>query len=790
MLRNFLLTTLRNLRKHPLYSVVNIAGLSIGIACSILILLWVHREMSYDKFHPEYDRTYQVWMHAQYTDELTSWRSVPLPLYHTLKDEHPAIESIAVSDYFAEDHLLSIGEKRINKQGHYVSEEFLSMFPFETVSGQPSTGLLDDPSSIVLTESTARALFENTDAVGKVVQLDNDTELTVTGILKDLPGHSSFQFDFLVPWKKFEQISSWVRENTDNWSNYYFQVYLTLRDPSVRGEVEASISDMLSRNGETDAERELFLLPLEEWRLESSFVNGVQSGGLIVYVRLFGGVALLILAIACINFMNLATARAERRAREVGVRKSVGSTRGQLIAQFLGESILLAALAYLIAILLVELALPYYNDMLNNKLSIDYNSMEFWVITVVVILVAGVLSGSYPAFYLSSFKPVRTLKGAIFPGRQRGILRKVLVTTQFVMSLFLLVSTVVIYQQIELVRDRELGYNVQNLIMLDYTEPMHANYEAMKRDLLASGVVSAVTKTNTAVTSVNSNNFVEWPGKPPEKNILFSTLATDYDFTETMDINVLEGRDFSRDFLSDSMAILVNKEALDVMGLKDPVGTQLRVWDDNYTLVGVIDNLLTGSVFRETKPMFVVFDPEWAEKLNIRLSGALPVDESLSRIEEVIAGYNDNYPFEYEFLDEVFESKFSLINLTQRLAGAFAILAIIITGLGLFGLATFMARRRVREMGIRKVLGASVGDLLGMMNREFIWLVVISFVISVPLTYWMLDNFLSQFDIRTGISWWVFLIAGFALMIFTTLIVSRQVHRAALLNPTVSLREE
>ncbi len=789
MLRNFLLSTLRSLKRYRLYSIVNISGLAIGIACSLLILLWVHRELSYDTFHKDHDRIYQVWMHARYTDELSSWRSVPLPLYQNIKGKHSAIEEVSVADW-GEDHLLGNGQQKIKRMGHFVGEEFLSLFSFRTVDGLDASVYLSDPSNILLTESAARALFGEEDPIGKVVELDNESQLNVAAVLEDPPLNSSLQFDFLVAWKHYEQNSSWVGENTDNWSNYYFQVFVKLRSGDDMAEVESSLRDLLTDNGQTDAERFLFLLPLDDWHLKSSFENGKQAGGLIVYVRLFGGVALLILAIACINFMNLATARAERRAREVGVRKSIGSSRRQLVVQFLGESLLIATIAYLIAILLTELALPFYNEMLNNKLSIDYTAPEFWVLTLSVILIAGILSGSYPAFYLSSFSPVRTLKGAVFSGRNRSIPRKVMVSLQFVLSLFLLVSSLIIYQQIELVRSRELGYDTENLIMLDYTDPMHDNYSALKRELLDSRSVQSVTKTNSPVTSVNTNNFVEWPGKLPEENVLFVTLATEYDFSSTMNVKIIEGRDFSPDYPSDSMAILVNQAALDIMGLDDPIGARLEVWGDGYTLIGVFENLITGSVFQETKPMFVIFDPEWAEIMTIKLNGGTSLKESLAEVEQIVGKYNEAYPFDYKFMDDVFDQKFNAINLTQKLAGTFAILALIITGMGLFGLATYMAQRRMREMGIRKVMGASVTDLLTLINGEFVILVIVSMLISIPLTWYALDRVRGQFDRRTNIPDGVFLAAGMLLLVFTILIVSRQVYRSATLNPTVSLREE
>lgn len=788
MLKNFFNITFRNLRKNRLYSIVNIAGLAIGISCSMLILLWVNREVSFDKFHPNHEQVFQVWMHAKYGEEISSWKSVPLPVHEALKNEHPAIQKVTVSDW-GENHLLGIDERNINKKGYFVGSEFLSIFPFEIIKGAARDQVFSDPSSIILTESTARALFGDAEALDQTVTLDNESSLKVTAILADLPDNSSFTFDFLVPWSHYEQISSWVLENTDNWGNYSFQIYVELDDPGKKEQVESTIQDLLTRNGQIDSERSLFLLPLEDWRLRSTFANGVPDGGLIVYVRLFGLIAIFVLIIACINFMNLATARSERRAKEVGVRKSIGSSRWQLIVQFMGESLVIATIAYLLALLLTELFLPYYNDMLNNKLSIDYSSREFWILTIIVILFAGVISGSYPAFYLSSFNPVRTLKGAVHVGKNAGLPRKMLLTLQFVFAIFLLVSTLVIYKQIDLVRSRDLGYQKDNLILMEYSDQMHDNYNVMKQELLASGVVESVNKTNSPITNVNTNNFVHWPGKSDDEKVLFSTLATEYDFSQTMGVEMIMGRDFSEDFPADSTSIIVNKAALDLMNLENPLGTTLEVWEEKFTLIGVVDNFLTGSVFREVTPLFIVFDPEWAGYLTLRLSETDDLQASLKKVEGIINIYNSAYPFEYKFADDIFNEKFNTINLTQKLAGTFAVLALIITGMGLFGLASYTAQQRTREMGIRKVMGASITDLVSLMNKEFSLMVIISFVLAIPLAWWLLDSFLSQFDIRTNIPWWVYPVSGMIVLLFTIIIVTQQALKAAGTNPSQSLKE-
>ena len=447
MFKNYALITIRNLFKHKIYSFINIAGLSIGLACSILILLWVQDETSFDSFHPKADRLYQVWLQAQWEEEMGSQQALPLPAYEALKTANSHISRVAVSDW-GSNHLLSVEENPIIKKGYFVSEEFLQMFEFTLLQGDAPT-TLNNPSSIVITASTAKALFDEEDPLGKVIRVDDKHELQVTGVLEDVPANSSFQFDFLLPWKLNEQ-NQWIKENQEQWDNHSFQVYAELNDATHQADAENSIRDIVDKNGKLDFKRELFLYPLERWRLYSTFEDGVEEGGIINYVQLFTIIAIFILVIACINFMNLATARSERRAKEVGIRKSVGSNRWELIMQFMGESVFISLLAFLIAILLAELALPSYNDLVDKKLFIDFTSGAFWLVSLGVVLFTGIIAGSYPALYLSSFQPVKVLKGKITAGKSVTTPRKVLVTLQFGFSILLIIGTIVIYQQIQL----------------------------------------------------------------------------------------------------------------------------------------------------------------------------------------------------------------------------------------------------------------------------------------------------------------------------------------------------
>lgn len=788
MLKNYILITFRNLLKNRIYSFINIFGLAIGLTCSILILLWVQDEMSYDTFHPKADRLYQVWLQAQWEEEIGSQQALPLPTYEALKTANSYIERVAVSDW-GSDHLLTVGENPIIKKGYFVSEEFLAMFEFPILQGGERVSLLDDPSSIVITESTARALFDREDPIGKVVRVDDKHELQVTAVLEDIPSNSSLEFDYLLPWKLNATFDYVKNSHEGNWDNHSWQVYAELNDPAAKEEVDNSIRDIVFENGSMDFKREIFLYPLDRWRLHSSFENGVEEGGMIEYVQLFTIIAIFILVIACINFMNLSTARSERRAQEVGVRKSMGSSRRELVLQFMGEALFISVLSFLIAVLFTELALPFYNDLVDKQLAIDFSSWKFWLASVAVILTTGLIAGSYPALYLSSFQPVKVLKGTLKVGKGASTPRKVLVTLQFGFAMLLIVGAIVIYQQIQLVQNREIGYQQENLIYVNGNDELKDNYEVLKNDLLQSGLVTSMTRSNSPITNIYSNNFLGWPGKPEEQRVIFTTIVAGYDYTETMGINVLEGRDFSEDFASDSSAIIVNKAGMEIMQLEDPIGTQLDLWGEKRTLIGIVDDVLMGSPYQPVSPMFMIMD-DWGSGYTLRLSESNNLSGQLAEVKDVFNKYNPAYPFEYAFADVEFQEKYETINLTKSLANLFTILALLITGLGLFGLASFTAEQRTKEIGIRKVLGASIPSIIALMSKDFSRLVIIAFVISTPIAWWALNQYLERYTIRTDIHWWIFPLTGLAALVFALTFVTTQALRASRTNPAKALRSE
>ena len=616
MLKNFLKVALRNLRRNALYSVINISGLSVGIACSMLILIWVQDETSFDQFIPKAEKLHQVWVNAEFDGAIQSWNSVPLPTYEEMKTAHAKIVNSCVTGWGGE-RLLVVGDTRLMKQGYFASKEFLEMFQFPLISGTHEQ-VMQDPSSIVISEEVALALFDRIDVIGEFIKVDDESTLQVTGVLENVPQNSSFQFDYLIPWAHREATQQWVVDNKTNWGNYSFQVFIETASSHDLAEVEAGIKDILTEKGEDDMPREFFLHPMPRWRLYTDFENGVEAGGQHEYVKLFTIIAFFILIIACINFMNLATARSERRAKEVGVRKSLGSKRGQLIVQFYGESIFIATISYFVGLLLVLLLLPAYNHLVDKVLVIDFQSIEFWLFSLAVIFLTGFVSGSYPSLYLSSFSPIKTLKGKVSVGKHANLPRKILVMLQFGFAVVLIISTIVILKQIDLARSRDLGYDQNGLISIPLTEDIDENYDLIKKELDRTGAVSSMTRSNSTVTEINSNNFLGWPGKPESQRVIFVTITTSYDYAETLGAEMLLGRDFSKEFASDSSAIVINKSALDLMQLEGPIGTQLDLWGEKRTLIGVIDNILMGSPYEEVRPMFMVLD-NWGGSVMVRL---------------------------------------------------------------------------------------------------------------------------------------------------------------------------
>jgi len=790
MLKNYFKIAFRTLQRNATYSFINIAGLSIGITCTLLILLWVYDEMTFDKNFSNYDLIHQVKLNNTTDKGIITRTQVPMPLKDVLLDQDSRIKKYSIC--VPQNALLTVGNNKINKRGLDASESFLEIFDFNMIEGNRET-VLDDPRSIVLTQSTATALFGDDDAMGKMVQvkIENNEELKVTGIIADPPSNTSFQLDFILPFAYFEATSVWVQHARTNWNNNAFDMYVELQPGTSKEDIDHAIGNLITKNSSGSTRSELFLHPISHWRLYNKFENGKEAGGMIEYVRLLSGIAVFTLVIACINFMNLSTARSEHRAREVGIRKSVGSDRKQLLLQFLGESILIAGLAFLLSIVLVELALPSYNTLVIKKLTIDYSSPLFWLFGISLTLITGLLAGSYPAFYLSSFKPVTVLKGKIITGKRESTPRQITVTIQFGFSILLIIGSIVAYQQINYLKNREVGYDRENLMMVWSTSDIEKNFKPLKQELVNTGAAQFVCKSSTPITYVYSSSPLEgWPGMLPGQKVEVNNVATEYDYTKTMGIKMLEGRDFSEDFKSDTAAIILNKTAVKTLNLSNPVGEKIQMWGQAWNIIGVMDDVLMGSGSGEIEPAVITMDPTWSNTINIRLGKTTDLNASIKKVEEAFKKYNPDYPFEYRFADTAFEQKFWKINMISTLAGVFTALAIFITCLGLLGMAAFTAEQRTKEIGIRKVMGASVSSLVVLLTKDFSRLVLIAFIIAAPLAWWVTDNFLQQYEIRIALPIWVFPVAGIAALFLTLVIVGTQAFRAAVSNPVKSLRSE
>jgi len=789
MLRNYFKIAFRSLIKNPAYSFINIGGLAIGLASSLLILLWVAHEYSYDRFHDNHESIYKLYQSQQYAQGIGTDDAMPLPMKEAVLANSSQIKYSVVTNW-GEGNTLQVGDKRLNKLGLCASEEFFKVFNFNMTKGDPATAI-SNPNSIVLTKSTAKAFFGDEDPINQIIKIDNDREMKVTGVIDDVRGRpTEFIFDYILPFSFYEATQQWVRNSRENWNNNSFPMYVQLQPGATEESVNEEIKDIIKNNNKIANTAVLFLHPLSKWRLYSNFENGEISGGQIEYIQLFTAIAIFVLIIACINFMNLSTARSESRAREVGIRKSIGSRRKELIGQFLGESVLITFVAFLLAIVFIQLALPAYNQLVNKNIVVDYSNPVVWAVSLSLVVVLGVFAGSYPAFYLSSFQPVQVLKGKVNIGKGSSTPRKVLVTLQFGFSIFLIIGTLIVYQQIMHVKNREMGYDRENLIQIWTNNELEDNFQPIREALVQTGVVKSVCKSNSPITSIFSNNDVKWQGMQTEQRVGFSTVATEYDYTQTMGIKILEGRDFSREFPSDSMGVVVNQAAVNFMQMKDPLGQKITFNGDELTIVGVMDDVVMADPFKAVEPLTLIFSPTWSSTITLRLEKTPDVKASMEKVEAVFKKLNPNYPFEYRFTDRDFEKKFSSINMISRLAGIFALLAIFITCLGLLGLAAFTAEQRTKEVGIRKVMGASVSSLIILISKDFSRLVILAFAISAPITWWFLSKFLERYAYRVEITWWVLLAAGLFVFILSLLIVSTQALRAATSNPAKALRSE
>ena len=784
MLQNHFKIAIRNLLRSKGFSLINILGLAIGMASALMILLWVQNEWSFDRYYPNQDRLYTAWNKDMWGDKMVCWPTTPKVMGTVLKTEYPEIEQSARVNW-PQTLLAAVGEKRIDITGTMVDSDFLTMFSVPFLRGSAASAF-SSPYSILLTRSAAKELFGNEDAMGKTFKLDNQYNVIVTGLIEDWPNNSRFSYKYLLPWSYMKATgqddSYWGSNSTTN--------YVLVRPHTNMTALNQKFSTITMRHTDPKNTGRQFLYPVNREHLYGNFKDGQPNGGRIDTVRVFFILAIFILLIACINFMNLSTARSEKRAKEVGIRKTIGARIESLVTQFLMESLLISVIAGGVALLAVQLCLPAFNQLTQKNLTVAYGSLFFWLFFGAFMLFTGILAGSYPAFYLSSFEPVKVLKGAFRRVNAVVTPRKALVVLQFTFAITLIISTVIIVQQLRYAQSRESGYDRNQVLYVHMQGDIKKNVNLIKNDLLTQGISTAVSNTSSPLTASWSNGGMNWPGKAPDDKTIVNRFSTDGNMVKTLGIQVVQGREIDlQQYPTDTFAVLLNESAVKAMRLASPIG-QIITDDTTYHVVGVIKDFIIESPYEPIRPMAIFGPNEGYQVMHIRLNPIHSVKDNLDAMKKIFKRYNPEYPFEYHFLNEDYAFKFKDAETTGILVSLFAGLTIFISCLGLFALAAYMAEARVKEIGVRKVLGASVLNITTLLSRDFVVLVLVALVIASPIAWYAMDKWLIGYTFHISISWWVFIIAGALAIVISLVTVSSQAIRAALANPVKSLRSE
>jgi len=780
MAHHYIKTTLRNLWRTRGYSALNIFGLAVGIAAASLIFLWIEDEVGYDSHFPDKEDIYII-KSAQGTDAVSGL------LGPVVKADIPGIRHAARANW-SNSYLFTVGDNGIYQNGHIVDPEFMDIFSLAFVEGSMATAM-DNPNDLVISQSAAGRLFGDSSALGKSVRVNGKEDYIISGVVKDLPTNSTVQFDWLVPFETFEKENGWVRD----WRNAVIMTYVQLEPSANLANVNHMLNEVVIRESGSEPDKvHNFLYPMERWRLYNNFdADGNEQEGRMKYVRLFGLIAWVVLLIACINFMNLATARSEKRAKEVSMRKVVGASKTSLISRFLGESIILAAIAGLLSVGLVYLGIGAFNTLVEKELVVDLLKPEHHYFLVGIVLICGILSGVYPAFYLSAFNPIATLKGAKQKAGAAGFIRRGLVILQYTASITLIICTTVIFQQIQHVKGRDLGFELSRVVTVPLRGEMTKHYDAIKQQLMATGNVERTGLSSGSVLHIGVRTSMDWAGKDPNEQATLSYQWADDGFIPTMGMELVDGRNFRPAMLGDSSSIIINEAFAKLISPDGKAAGKTVYWDgDPYIVAGVVKDFIYNDVYAPSAPVFFRPFNLSGGILNIKTRAGADLPKIIAQIEEVMKVHNPGYPFEYGFLDDQFNDIFKSEMLIQKLAGVFALLSIVVSCLGLFGLAAFTVERRIKEMGIRKVLGASVASLVGLLNREFVMLVLVSCTLAFPVTWWAMSDWLGNYQYRIDLHWWVFGLAGLGALLIAIFTVSSQAIRAAMANPVDSLRDE
>lgn len=800
MLRNYLKIGYRNLLRNKGYSSINTGGLALGLAVAIFIGLWVHDELTFNEYHENHDRIAQVMQRQKINNEIGTMPELPIPLKAELLSKYGDDFDHILLAFWPQNLIISHEETKLTTLGNFMDADVIEMFSLHMLEG--ASNALTDPGSIIITETLSQAIFNGEDPIGKMMKIDNEMLVMVSGVYEDFPKNSSlYGITFIAPWKLWETSQDWVRNSAseNDWNNNSFQLYAMLSEHADMEHTSEKIK-MAKFNNLDEAKRaqqpELFLHPMDDWHLKSTWENGVQTGGAILFVKLFSLIGVLVLLMACINFMNLSTAQSERRSLEVGIRKSIGTFRGQLIIQFLIESFLVVVSAFVLALFFVTLAIPYFNTLVDKEIQIPFGNLYFWIICIGFILGTALLAGSYPAFYLSSFRPITVLKGTFKAGKSALILRKVLVVIQFTASIALIIGTMLVQQQIQHAKTRPMGYEADGTIMLwSNSADFYEKFELLRNELKNRDAVVEMSESSSPLTQIfGHTNNLNWEGKNPDYVVNFGMIAVTPEYGQTINWEIHQGRDFSRDFASDSLALILNKKAVHEMGLKDPIGMVVKLGEDkyarNYHVIGVINDILIQSPFDEITPIVFTMSNSSMNCMTMKLNPNKSITASISIIEDVFNKHLPSSPLDYRFTDQEHGLKFAPEEKIGVLSGIFAVLAVFISCLGIFGMASFVSQKRTKEIGIRKVFGASVVSIWKMLAQSPIILVVLSCFIAIPIAYFTLESWLNGFEYRISIHWPVFVIAGFGSVIITLITVSYHAILSALSTPLKSLSFE
>ena len=797
MLRSYFKIAFRNLIKNKGYTFINIAGLAAGMAVALLIGLWIWDELTFDRYHKNYDRIAQVWQNNLYNGVRQSQMANPYVMAEEIRNNFGGDFKYVIQSSWNFGRILTVGDKKFNKAGMYWEPEVIDMLSINLLKGDPELAL-KEPYSILLSESVAKAFFGDSNPMGQTMRINNKNDVKVTGVFEDLPHSSHFRdATFIMPWSLYLIENEWIKTMDDPWDSNFTQTWAQLAEHADFDQVSARIINVkynkLASEDDRKYKPEVFLHPMSKWHLYSDFKEGKNVGGRIEFVWMFGIIGVFVLLLACINFMNLSTARSEKRAKEVGIRKSIGSVRSQLVSQFFCESIVVALLAFVVALGLVYLALPQFNQVADKRLVVLWDNPQFWLAGIGFSLITGIVAGSYPALYLSSFQPVKVLKGTFRVGRLASIPRQVLVVLQFTVSVTLIIGTIVVFRQIEFAKDRPIGYDRSGLINVYLpTEEIHNHFEAVRNELKSQNAIIEMTEAGSPTTQVwNSNGGFTWQGKDPALAVDFPNNGVTHEFGKTVGWQFKTGRDFSRDFASDSLAFVINESAEKFLGFENAVGETLTWNEQPYTIIGVIKDMIIESRYAPVRPsLWHIARHDNNGVAILKLNPEMGAHEAVEKVKTVFSKYNPASPFTHEFVDVEYARKFSDEERIGKLASFFALLAIFISCLGISGLASFVAEQRTKEIGVRKVMGASVVNLWGMLSKDFLRLVLFSLLVAMPTAWYLMRNWLEKYEYRSTMAWWIFVAAGLGALAITLLTVSYQSIKAAVANPVKSLRSE